>query len=93
MGDPRQPRTDLIDGKQVASEDMKVIGTTVGDHLKKLMKDHNLDIKQLSELSKVYEESIVQISEGQRMISVGEAKKLARVLHVSPQDIILAGKH
>lgn len=89
MSDPRQQRTNL----SVEAEDMKIIGTTVGDHLKKLMKDNNLDIKQLSELSKVYEESIVQICEGQRMVSVGEAKKLARALHVSPQNIILAGKH
>lgn len=56
--------------------------------LANIMKAKNLDAKLLSEISKVYEESIQQIMTGKRPISSGEAKKLAKALHCSERDLI-----
>lgn len=55
--------------------------------LLKLMLDNKLNNKQLSEISHVYEEAIDQITSGHRPISVGEAKKIAKALHCSTQDL------
>ena len=81
-------RSNLISGEQVAAEDMKIIGSSVGKGINRRMAEQNLDAKQLSELSKVHEESIVQIVEGKRMISIGESKKIAHALHCSAREII-----
>ena len=55
--------------------------------LSKIMNEKNLDSKTLSQISKVYEESIQQIMSGQRPISSGEAKKIAKALHCSEKDL------
>jgi|GEM_PF-5681739 len=78
----------LIDREEVQKEDLAVIGDLVGIRLLKARKDKKLSQEDLEKKSKVSQSTISKIEKGLRMISVDEAKKIAKALSVSPQFLI-----
>lgn len=81
-------REDLISGEKVQKEDLKIVGPEISKRLKSLRRKNNISQKLLSKKSKVSKEDISQIEQMKKMINVGQAKKIAKVLKVSPEYLI-----
>lgn len=77
-----------IDGERVQREDLKVIGNSVGLRLQKARKDKEITQELLEKKSKISQSAISKIEKGLKMISVDEAKKIAKALGVTPQFLI-----
>lgn len=78
----------LIDGELVQKEDLDVLGADLGRRLLQARKAKKLTQESLEKKSKVSQSTISKIEKGSRMISIGEAKSLAKVLGVTPEFLI-----
>lgn len=77
-----------FDGEKVQQEDLKAMGNTVGLRLQKARKNKKVTQEALEKISKISQSTISKIEKGLKMISVGEAKKIAKALGVTPQFLI-----
>lgn len=82
----------LIDGDEVHAKDLEELGPVVGKRLKVARNNKGFSQEQLENKSKVSQSTISKIESGSKMISVEEAKKLAKVLEVTPQFLIAGVK-
>ncbi|MEK6628701.1 MAG: helix-turn-helix transcriptional regulator [Bdellovibrionota bacterium] len=80
--------SDLIDGEKVQQEDLKAIGKSVGLRLLKARKDKKMSQESLEKKSKISQSTISKIEKGIKMISVDEAKRIAKALDITPQFLI-----
>lgn len=82
---------ELIDSAIVHANDLKELGPIVGLRLRNLRGNKKMTQEKLEERSGVSQATISKIESGSRMVTPGEAKKLAKALGATPQFII-AGK-
>lgn len=81
-------RKSLISGELVAQEDLKIVGAEISKRLKSLRRKNSISQELLSQKSKVIKSDISKIEQAKQMITIGQAKKIAKVLKVTPQFLI-----
>ncbi len=79
---------DFIDAKQVEKEDLIAIGPDTGDRLKNERLKAKLTQVDLKRKSKVSQATISKIEKAQKIMTISEAKKLAKALGVTPEYLI-----
>lgn len=81
-------RNDLIPGEVIEKEDLKIIGKTMGNRLKNLRLKNKLTQSVLEKKSKVKKTRISLIERAQSIMSINEAKSLAKALKVTPEWLV-----
>ena len=81
----RAKRDDLIPSSVVEKEDLKAIGMTLANRIKNLCKTNEITIKDLENKSKV---KLGKILSAKKIVTINEAKSLAKILKTTPEYII-----
>lgn len=77
-----------ISGNSVAKEDLKIIGKSIGKRIITLRKLKKITQKELSKKTKISLLAMSKIENGKKMISIEEAKTIAKILNSNPKFII-----
>ena len=85
----RIKKGELIDGDKVHQEDIKIIGPKVSKGFSLKLEENNIEIKEVSKRSGVKEDRLKSILQEDSIFGVTEAKKVAKVLKCSPEELIL----
>lgn len=77
---------ELIDGEEIAREDLKICGPPIANNIKKLRNRDGLSLEDLVKKTNLLK--LKEIEEVKKMITLEEATILARVFNVSIESII-----
>lgn len=79
---------ELIDAKEIEKEDLLTVGVEMGNRLKTERKKLNLTQSDLRKKSKVSQATISKIEKAKKIMTIEEAKKLAKALNITAEYLI-----
>lgn len=78
----------MISGLKVQKEDLKILGPQIALFFKTIRSQKNITQKELSDLSKISLYNIKKLECGKKILSINEAKTLAKIFKISAEKII-----